>query len=132
MYYIGQSFPTANPLAEITIDVIDAMGISRDRLEGTLPGTMTELYQVQFGDTITLTCNNLRGDQSVILFTPNNMEIMSNTYTIPNITVESFVDGTYRCNLNDPTFPQCPPSNDMVFLRFVGELSSECCLKTFA
>ena len=130
---LGDFFLTAYPLAEITIEVTDDTGTMQDRQAGTImvENAVTELYHLEFGDTVTFRCENVRGDESVILTNPNNMMIMSDTYTIPNITVESFVNGIYRCNLNDPTFPQCPPSTDLVVVNLVGELSCECCLKAF-
>ena len=120
-------------MAELTIAVTDDMGTSQDRLEGTtmVGNAMPELYHLRHGDTVTLTCVNLNGDESVTLTTADGMMIMSNTHTISNIAVESFVNGTYRCDLSNPTFPQCPSSNDLVVLRLVGELSYKCCLKTF-
>ena len=120
-------------MAEITIAVIDDMGTSQERLEGPIMvgNAMPELYHLRHGDTVTLTCANLNGDEIVELTTPDGMEIMSTTYTSTDITVESFVNGTYHCELEDPRYSECPPSNDLVVLRLVGELSDECCLKTF-
>ena len=116
-------------MAEITIDVTDALGNSRDRLEGTITveGATTDLYHLRHGDTVTLTCDNTRGDESVILTLPNNVMIQSDKYTSTDITMENFINGTYHCNVNNPTVPHCPSSNDMVVLHLIGELSCKCC-----
>ena len=119
-------FLTAVPLAEITVTVADAMGMTVNR---SIPGSEIDTYHLLVGDTITLTCDNVRGDGIIEIFTPasGTMATGDKTFIHMNVTVESFDNGTYNCSVNTPSNLMCGPDTDSVILVLVGELSCKCC-----
>ena len=115
-------FATDTPVAEITVMVTDDTGMSVNRL---LPGGRNDTYNLLQGDTIILTCDNVRGDEIIELFTPasGSSAIGDETFISMDITARSFDNGTYRCSVNTPSNLLCGPAEDSVNLFLVGESS---------
>ena len=115
-------FLAVAPQADVIVTVTDDMGMTVDR---SLMGGIMETYHIRVGDTITLTCDNLRGEELFEIFTPLSGDTPTgeDTFVSMNVSVASFTNGTYTCSVRTPVDPQCPIAIDSVLIRLIGESS---------